>query len=192
MIVLPAPLLIIIYSSFSRCLWASGTLCLYIICLILNLDPKLQRFCGDSMFLFLIADWTRLTRSSAMKVDERGGLVSFECVLLLFMDAEAGNGLEHAFRSTAVLLFWEVRRILPWHTFSEWNWFMSRLGHSAHHCVSFLLTYSKRKHSNIYNMKYYISWTSFAMQNSEHWYVVAKVFWVVARWQVNKIQLKHK
>ncbi len=134
-----------------------NTVSVYYLCDIKS-RPKLQRFCGDSMFLFLIADWTRLTRSShnssdAMKVDERGGLVSFECVLLLFMDAEAGNGVEHAFRSTAVLLFWEVRRILPWHTFSEWNWFMSRLGHSAHHCVSFLLTYSKRKHSNICNMK---------------------------------------
>lgn len=41
-----------------------------------------------------------------MKVDERGdfGAVRSVCVLLLFMDAGVGNGVEHAFKSTAVLL----------------------------------------------------------------------------------------
>lgn len=49
-----------------------------------------------------------------MKVDERGdfGAVRSVCVLLLFMDAGVGNGVEHAFKSTAVLLLWERSRNL--------------------------------------------------------------------------------
>lgn len=49
-------------------------------------------------------------------MDERGdsGVVRLRsvCVLLLFMDAGVGNGVEHAFKTTAGLLLGEVSRNL--------------------------------------------------------------------------------